>query len=168
MRQYAFVLFLLAFTGSAYAEEPIGCDKFAWPLERERALLTGTEVAPIQNGSALDLPSARAAALKLVALPEAKLPMTPGRTPRFAASSAGFVRLTLPAAGTYQVTLSSGAWLDAVQDGRYIKPKAFSGARGCAGVRKSVRFDLAAGPFILQVSGLDVADIRFSVAAVAP
>ena len=40
-----------------------------------------------------------------------------------------------------------------VQDGREVKSTAFSGATGCEGLRKSVKFDLAAKPFVILLSG---------------
>ena len=40
-----------------------------------------------------------------------------------------------------------------MQDGHFLKPKAFSGATDCDGIRKTMKYDLAASPFVLQVSG---------------
>ena len=34
-----------------------------------------------------------------------------------------------------------------------MKPKAFSGATDCEGIRKTMKYELAASPFLLQVSG---------------
>ena len=50
--------------------------------------------------------------------------------------------------------LSSEGWIDVVQDGHAVKSAAFSGALGCEGVRKSVKFDLAAQPLTLELSGV--------------
>jgi hypothetical protein len=52
------------------------------------------------------------------------------------------------------VTLSNYAWIDAIQNDAYLKPKGFSGVTGCDAARKSVRFDLAAGPVTIQFSGV--------------
>ena len=54
--------------------------------------------------------------------------------------------------GGYQITLSDEAWLDVVQAGARVKSTGFSGQKDCPGVRKSVRFDLQAGPATIQVS----------------
>jgi hypothetical protein len=59
----------------------------------------------------------------------------------------------LPKPVTYRITLSQGAWIDVVQEGREVKSSAFSGATGYDGVRKSVKFELAAAPFIIEISG---------------
>ena len=40
-----------------------------------------------------------------------------------------------------------------VQDGHFLKPKAFSGATDCDGIRKTMKYELSASPFVLQVSG---------------
>jgi hypothetical protein len=40
-----------------------------------------------------------------------------------------------------------------VQDGRYARSVGSSGRRDCPGLRKTVRFDLAASPLVLQISG---------------
>jgi hypothetical protein len=52
-----------------------------------------------------------------------------------------------------------------VQDGRTVKSSAFSGAVGCEGIRKSVKFDLAAQPFTLQLSGVPANTIRVVVSS---
>ena len=58
-----------------------------------------------------------------------------------------------PQPGTYRITLSQGAWIGVIQDGHELQSTAFSGATGCDGVRKSVKFELAAAPFIIEISG---------------
>jgi hypothetical protein len=40
-----------------------------------------------------------------------------------------------------------------IQDGRELKSSAFSGATGCDSVGKSVKFELAAAPFTIELSG---------------
>lgn len=51
------------------------------------------------------------------------------------------------------MTLSAGAWVDVVQDRHVLKPVAFSGATDCDGIRKSMKYQLSAQPFVLEVSG---------------
>ena len=84
---------------------------------------------------------------------DAKLPSPPERAPK-EGTFAGFASFkTVPKAGLYTISLSSGGWLDVVQDGQFLKPKAFSGATDCDGIRKTVKFELSATPFVLQISG---------------
>jgi hypothetical protein len=51
--------------------------------------------------------------------------------------------------------LSSEGWIDVVQDGRRVQSITSTGVRNCDGVRKSVKFDLAAAPFVVQISGIE-------------
>jgi hypothetical protein len=135
----------------AAAQEPIGCDKFKWPLDHERALLANA--SPIASGGEVAQPLTSALKVSLASLADAKLPAPPTRAPKNADSYAGFLRVgTLPKAGTYRITLSKGAWIDVFQDGHAIKSGAFSGALGCEGVRKSVKFNLTAAPITIEIS----------------
>jgi len=153
---------LAAAPGLAPAEEPAGCGGFKWPLEKERAALNETGRPEIANGGALALNVA--ATLKLAPLAEAKLPQAPERAPRFAPSYAGHFALAPPAApGVYKITIASDAWIDVVDGGRYLHPNAFSGATGCEGARKSVKFELPPRPLDLQVSGVRANEIGLIV-----
>jgi hypothetical protein len=141
---------LVAFAAlPAWAAEPSGCDHFKWPLDREKTLLA-TPVA-ISSGDAGKL--ATGENLKLGPQTTAKLPQEPSRPPKFPDSYAGFVTLPAPAsAGTYRVTIAHGAWIDVVQDGHVLKSTDHTGAIGCDGLAKSVKFDLAATPFTVEIS----------------
>ena len=148
------------------AEEPSGCDKFKWPIDRERAALTAT-ATKVASGASIE-PTGTAVRLALGPQADAKLPSPPERLPKapdtITNRSAGYVQVTkIPAAGTYTVALSAGAWLDAIQDGKALKPTAFSGATDCAGIRKVVKFDLQPGPLLLQVSSVVGSDIVLTV-----
>ncbi|HEY0910551.1 MAG TPA: hypothetical protein VGD75_10015, partial [Bradyrhizobium sp.] len=59
-----------------------------------------------------------------------------------------------PKAGIYTVSLSAGGWVDLVQDGHFLKPKAFSGATDCDGIRKTMKYQISASPLVLQISGI--------------
>ncbi len=84
---------------------------------------------------------------------EAKLPSPPERAPKDG-TFAGFANIkAAPKAGLYTVSLSAGGWVDVIQDGRFLKPKAFSGATDCDGIRKTMKYEISAAPFVLQVSG---------------
>ena len=154
MRTSLFVA--LALFGAApalAAEEPSGCDKFKWGIERERAALTAPDRIPLASGTELAALPAQAVVLALRSPTEAKLPTPPERAPK-EGTFAGFASIkTAPKAGLYSISLSSGGWVDVVQDGHSLKPKAFSGATDCDGIRKTMKYELSASPFVLQVSG---------------
>jgi hypothetical protein len=91
----------------------------------------------------------------LVPFADAKLPTPPEGAPRLPTSFAGFVQVAPPAHdGIYKISLSSEAWIDVSQAGHLLKSVAFSGATGCEGIRKSVKFDLKAEPFTIQLSNV--------------
>ena len=75
------------------------------------------------------------------------------------------MRVAIPKAGLYEVTLSREAWMDVIQNNARAKSRNVSRQRDCAAMRKSVRFDLAAGPAALQISGVDNPAIAFAFAA---
>jgi hypothetical protein len=154
MRGFVFMALVLFVSAPAFAaEEPSGCDKFKWPIEHERAALTAPDRAKLTSGSEQAALPSSGITLALVAPADAKLPAPPERAPK-EGTFAGFTSFkTAPKAGLYTVSLSAGAWVDVVQDGHFLKPKAFSGATDCDGIRKTMKYELSASPFVLQVSG---------------
>ena len=153
MRAGLVVVLMLVAAPAWAAEEPSGCDKFKWPIDHERAVLTAPDRAKLASGSEQTALPSTGMALGLVAPADAKLPMPPERAPK-EGTFAGFASFkTAPKAGIYTISLSAGAWVDVVQDGHFLKPKAFSGATDCEGIRKTMKYELSASPFTLQVSG---------------
>ena len=154
MRKMFVVASLMLCAAPAWAaEEPSGCDKFKWPIERERAALTAPDRAKLSSGNELAALPSSGITLALVAPANAKLPTPPKRAPK-EGTFAGFTNFkTPPKAGLYTISLSAGGWVDVVQDGHFVKPKGFSGATDCDGIRKTMKYELSASPFVLQVSG---------------
>jgi hypothetical protein len=146
-------LLLLGAVPAWAAEEPSGCDKFKWSIERERAALTSPDRVKLASGGDLAALPSTGITLGLSAPADAKLPTPPERAPK-EGTFAGFASFkTAPKAGIYTVSLSAGGWVDVVQDGHFLKPKAFSGATDCDGIRKTMKYEVGASPFVLQVSG---------------
>ena len=154
MRAPLLIALLVLGTAPAWAaEEPSGCDKFKWPIERERAALTAPERIKLVSGSELTAVPSTGITLALRAPGEAKLPSSPERAPK-EGTFAGFANIkATPKAGLYTVSLSAGGWIDVVQDGHFLKPKGFSGATDCGGIRKTMKYEISANPFVLQISG---------------
>ena len=154
MRKMFVVASLMLCAAPAWAaEEPSGCDKFKWPIERERAALTAPDRAKLSSGNELAALPSSGITLALVAPADAKLPTPPERAPK-EGTFAGFASFKNAAkAGLYTISLSAGGWVDVVQDGHFVKPKGFSGATDCDGIRKTMKYELSASPFVLQVSG---------------
>ena len=146
-------LLLLGAVSARAADEPSGCDKFKWPIERERAALTAPDRAKLASGGEIAALPSTGVTLALVAPADAKLPSPPERAPK-EGTFAGFTSVkTAPKAGLYTISLSAGGWVDVVQDGHFVKPKGFSSATDCDGIRKTMKYELTASPFVLQVSG---------------
>ena len=148
-----FGLVLLGVAPAFAAEEPSGCDKFKWNIERERAALTAPDRINLASGGELVAIPSTGMMLALRTAAEAKLPSPPERAPK-EGTFAGFTNFKgAPKAGTYTVSLSADAWIDLVQDGHFLKPKAFSGATDCDGIRKTMKYEISASPLVVQISG---------------
>ncbi|MCG6204399.1 hypothetical protein LPW26_07120 [Rhodopseudomonas sp. HC1] len=147
----------------AAAAEPSGCAAFKWPAERERAVLGARDTTQAASGSELASLPAIAITLSLRPSADAALP-TPPERPSPAERFAGFVRIKqIGKPGLYTVALSSGGWVDAVQNGHLLRPADFSGATDCNGLRKLVRYRLVAGELSLQFSGVGANAIRLAI-----
>jgi hypothetical protein len=158
------VIAACAVAAPALAQEPVGCDKFKWPLDKERATLNGTDLPKVVSGDRVtfSIPFATIVALKPFA--DAKLPAPPERVPKSPDTFAGYFEAPAPKqAGSYKITLSAEGWVDVTQSGNTVKSTAFSGALGCEGIRKSVKFDLAAAPFTVELSGVKTDSIKLAI-----
>jgi hypothetical protein len=151
------LLIALVLLGSApawAAEEPSGCDKFKWNIDRARAALTAPDRVKLASGAEIAALPSTGITLGLSTPADAKLPTPPERGPK-EGTFAGFAAFkNPPKPGIYTISLSAGGWVDLVQDGHALKPKAFSSATDCDGIRKTMKYEIGASPFVLQVSGI--------------
>lgn len=152
----AAVLVALALLGAVpawAAEEPSGCDKFKWNIDHERAALTAPDRVKLTSGGELAVLPSTGMIIALRPPAEAKLPAPPERAPK-EGTFAGFASFkNPPKAGLYTVSLSAAGWIDVMQDGHFLKPKGFSVATDCDGIRKTMKYELSASPLVLQISG---------------
>jgi hypothetical protein len=143
-----------------------GCDKFAWPLAHEQALFASADKAAVKLGETLAGLPKTAFTLHLQPGTEAAFVMPPERKPKSERWFGGAIRFpALDKPGIYQVTLSEEAWIDVVQDGRYARSVGSTGRSDCPTLRKSVRLDLAASPFVLQFSGVASDSVVVAISA---
>ncbi len=160
MRSSLALLALVLLPCHALAED--GCDKFAWSLTRERTLLTASEKPNVKSGDELHAPLS--AVLLQLKSGGGDYVLPPERAPKTASWFGGAMRVPAPEkAGVYQVSLSDEAWIDVVQDGRYARSVGSTGRSDCPGLRKSVRFELSASPFVVQISGVSSASIALTI-----
>ena len=154
MRVAALAIFAILAAAPARAD----CDHFKWSVARERALFAGSPESLAATDGAAEPGKGYALALAK----DVKLPVAPERAPkpdRFA----GVATLPKVAAGLYQITLSQEAWIDVAENGGLVKSSNFSGQPDCPGVRKSVRFKLAAGAVTVEISNATADKILFAV-----
>ena len=109
MRKSLLVALLLVGAAPAWAaEEPSGCDKFKWPIERERAALTAPDRARLTSGSEQAALPPSGITLALVAPADARLPMPPEQAPR--KHLCGLTSFKTAPSGLYTISLSAGGW----------------------------------------------------------
>jgi len=150
--------------GTAAAAEGTGCAAFKWPVNKEQALFADKSIQAAQSGMTLPTLPQGGIALALTDTGDVKFAMPPAGKPKDGAVKAAVLSIgTVPKAGTYQVTLSGEAWIDIIQDGKFVDSADHSGATGCDAVRKIVRFDLAAGPLEVQVSRASAASLNLAI-----
>jgi hypothetical protein len=153
---------VLAFFLLGAASARADCDHFKWKLDQEKAWFTQTP-EPVPAGGQIDKVSG---AYEIALKPEsgagyvvAPKTLTPG-------AFGAVVRVAqIPQAGVYQLTLSSEAWVDIIQNDARARTRNVSRQRDCANFKKSVRFTLAAGPAVVEFSGVTAPSIAFALAA---
>ena len=142
-----------------------GCDAFKWPLAKERAAFDGASLEKVASGAARGPLKEQAFALALVPVAEVAYALPPGGKKKDGeARYGGMLAFAAPEKpGVYQVTLSSEGWIDLVQDGASLKAADHSGVKDCAGLRKSVRFNVGAAAVALQISGAPADSIKVAI-----
>ena len=155
------VLGLVAGGGQARAEDTGACAKFKWSIDREAKLFSAGP-SRLASGGTFSLENG-AAAVDLQPADTVAFAVPPERKPAAGSFGAVLQMASAPEAKLYEITLSGEAWIDVIQDGKPVKSGAFSGQEGCPGVRKSVRFPLAAKPTVVQVSNAKAATINLAI-----
>ncbi len=162
MQKIFTAVLLLLSTTSAWAVDPVGCEQFKWPVTKERALLTTPGLPNLNSG--VDAPTLPPLAATLALKPEADAGLPkPSQRAQKPGTFAGYLRLGQIPAGTYAISVSDYAWIDVLQDGNYLKPTDSSGVSGCNGIRKTMKFSLAAGSTTVQISGVAADAIKLAV-----
>ena len=151
--------------GPSYAAGE-GCSDFLWPLETELSWMKAPDSEKVASGVTIPaVPKDKAIELTLLPVAQASLPTKPTSTPKpeDASTLAGFVVISAIEPGHYQVSISSHAWMDVVQNGKPLDATGHTGAKNCDGLRKSVRFEIGEGPVTLQINNAPKDSIRIAV-----
>jgi hypothetical protein len=148
----------------AAPQDPPACGEFAWPVAREIKLFRASAIEPVMSGAALGALPPTGVAVDLQPQVTVEYVLAPGRAPKTEDSFGGILTIANVAqAGAYQVTASEEAWIDVIQNGKALASTAHTGREGCPDVRKSVRFDLDAGPLTIQVSDAPSLQIKLAI-----
>jgi hypothetical protein len=141
---------LAALSGAAQADDAPACATFKWSLAREQALFTAPQ--PVTSGAGLAVGAGYRVAL--VDVGALAFPAKPER-PTKPGTHGALLALRIGAAGAYDVTLSEEGWIDLADHAERVVAADFSGAKGCPGLRKSVRFELKPGDYTVQLSNAE-------------
>jgi len=140
-----------------------GCDAGKWPLSAIQARFGAAALPAIGNGDAL--PALGAPVLvNLSAQGDVKFPHAPARAAKANPAFGAVVKLGPAPAGTYQITVSDGAWIDLSENGDLVGQSGYVRRRTCAGVDKSIRFKTGGGPLAIQISGAYARSIKIEAA----
>ncbi|MBA4789685.1 MAG: hypothetical protein H2042_08315 [Rhizobiales bacterium] len=139
-----------------------GCLDGRWPLERESAALA----APPDGGMLEAGARVQAEPFQMLTLALAPPAEPPAQPPAKGGPNSGYILLKVEVPGLYQVTLPQAAWIDVVQQGQMLPAAAFTPAKDCPGVRKSVRFALKGGAALLRISRAEGTRISFVLSRV--
>ena len=158
-------LAFIAFAAGARAEDAPGCKALAWPLDAERTAFANEKLDSFGSGAARGPWKEQAFALKLTPQESVVFEVPPGSERRPEGQAFGAtVSFDAPAqAGLYYVALSFEGWIDVVQNGASVRSDAHTGAKDCAGLRKSVRFPIGSFPIMLQLSGVSTDTIKIGI-----
>ncbi|MEO5597087.1 MAG: homogentisate 1,2-dioxygenase [Novosphingobium sp.] len=131
---------------SCAAAATLPAELAGWPSQRPIMAASGVSdlrSATLQIGSATDATLKPTADIRYVTRPE---------EPGGSVSYGGLFNFTVSRAGTYQVALGSGAWIDVLKGKTALTSTAHGHGPDCSGIRKMVSFELTPGRYTLQVA----------------
>lgn len=156
---------LLSLGGPAIAQQP-QCPGGAQPIPAElagwahRASITaaadakGLAAARLVPGKGANAVLRRTSTIDYVVRPE---------KPGGSVSYGGLFAFSVPAAGTYRIALSSGAWIDVLKAKKAVESTAHGHGPDCSDIRKMVDFPLAKGDYVLQIAANGTPDLSLLV-----
>jgi hypothetical protein len=160
----AFVVLSMGLATQAFAAGA-GCDAGRWPLSTVQTKF-GAALPAVSNGDSL--PSLGApVTVNLAPQAEVAFAHPPAQEGKANPAYAAVVKLGAEPAATYQVTASTGAWVDLAENNNLVRPISLErGGKDCQGVNKSIRFRTSGGPLVVQISGSYGKTIKIEVAKV--
>ncbi|MFA5951779.1 MAG: hypothetical protein WC807_16005 [Hyphomicrobium sp.] len=159
------LLFVVVGSPVSLAGAP-SCDGLSWPLETERIAFSRPDLVSANAGGVLTPDVANAFELLLAARGTATRAIEPTGKPKLDAAQTfeGTVSVdNVLGQGAIQVTLADEGWIDVVQRGKALPAVAHTGSKSCPGIRKSVKFMVDPGPFVVQVTGATTSKLKVSI-----
>lgn len=92
---------------------------------------------------------------------DVRLAGTAGR-PAGPKSYAGLAALDVAKAGKLEIVLSNRSYVDLIRDGKALKSASHRETPGCAGMRKTVSFDVTPGRYVVQLTDAPERTVRFA------
>jgi len=140
------LLVSLSIAGAAQAQSSCPVPPAAWGTNVElKAATASPELEPAR------LMLDQAATVTLHPGNDVRFVLKPEK-PGSAGSYGGMLVVDVREAGTYQVSLSAGAWIDVLKDGAPVASTAHDHGAECMGIRKMVSFPLQPGRHVIQLS----------------
>jgi hypothetical protein len=152
----AALILLLPLAGGAQTQTQTGCPT-GW--SGSAALTSATASAEYSSAR---LTPGQASTVTLHPISEVRFAAPPARRGD-ASGYGGMMEIEVREAGTYQVSLSAGAWIDMLKDGTAMASTVHGHETGCADLRKMVSFPLTQGLHVSQLSGNREAAIKLLV-----
>jgi hypothetical protein len=144
------------------------CDGFTWNVSHERAVFATAAAAVTAATVAGPTPTLQVDKLYDISLtPQDKVNfvMAPAKKALADGAYAGMVKLHIPTAGKYRVSMSDGFWIDVITEGKFAPTDDFAGSHECRAPRKIVQYPLPAGDLILQFSNATSPSVKVTVTA---
>ncbi|KLJ00396.1 hypothetical protein WQ56_09490 [Luteimonas sp. FCS-9] len=149
---------------------PAGCDTFHWDVAQELSLLQTPPAAVVAGTGGEATTRIEPGTFYRAALhPQAEVALAapPGKPMLDDDAMAGLLTFRVPADGRYRVSITTGHWIDVVDDGAIVASLDFQGRRGCPLAHKIVEFELRDGrDLVLQFAGGDAPVSGVAVTAV--
>jgi hypothetical protein len=163
------VVTLLWTVHACAADDP--CAAFTWDVRHERELFAKPAEALVGGHTEAAVPPLkvdRLYELTLAKQAEVSFATKPGKAAMGDGDYAALVHLTVPAAGSWRISLDSKLWVDVLADGGAIASSDFQGRSGCSAPHKIVEFVLPAGKVLtLQISSGTAPTVKLSVTRAA-
>ena len=156
---------LLLHPGAAWAQDQ-ACSGFNWPVDTELGLMSAADPEAVASGGAIAGVPGKAVLLILKPSRAEALPVVSGVKKQAVGgdSFSGWFKITnIEKAGIYHVSLSRDGWIDVAQNSKLVDSSGFTGKRECTVLRKSVRYELAAGETLVQLVGVPSDTIKVTV-----